>query len=100
MWLTSKTPQPWRTALCSAVMPLGYWIGISKPANETIFAPAARWMAWKGVFLRVSDEAADIGRGFGMQGGGAAGVAASQQRGTPVQYAEVAGGMLSDARAG
>ncbi len=32
---------PSRTALCSAVMPVGYCTGISKPANGTIFPPAS-----------------------------------------------------------
>ena len=49
MWLTSNSPHFWRTALCSAVMPVGYWTGISKPANGTILAPSATWMSWKGV---------------------------------------------------
>ena len=49
MWLTSKSPHLWRTALCSAVMPVGYWTGISKPAKGTILAPSATWKSWNGV---------------------------------------------------
>ncbi len=66
MWLTSKRPQLSRTALCSAVIPVGYCTGISKPAKGTILAPRATWMAWKGVFL---SGASDIGP-FSMVGPG------------------------------
>ena len=53
MWLTSNSPHFWRTALCSAVMPVGYCTGISKPAKGTILAPRATWISWKGVRLSV-----------------------------------------------
>src|SRR6266550_1951587 len=52
MWLTSNSPAFSRTALCSAVIPVGYWTGISNPANGTIFAPKATWVSWSGVRLR------------------------------------------------
>src|ERR1700676_5111219 len=44
MWLTSKTPTPPRTALCSATNPPldGYSTGISQPPKLTIFAPRRR----------------------------------------------------------
>src|ERR1700688_4629429 len=52
IWLTSNSPHFWRTALCSAVMPAGYWTGISNPAKGTILAPRATWMSWNGVCFR------------------------------------------------
>src|SRR4051812_36231393 len=51
---TSNSPAPSRTPRCSAVMPAGDCTGISKPANGTIFAPAATCIAWKGVFFSAS----------------------------------------------
>ena len=46
MWLTSKTPTPVRTAICSATMPhpieAGYSTGISHPPKSTILAPKRR----------------------------------------------------------
>ena len=44
-----EQPALLRTALCSAVMPVGYWTGISKPANGTILAPNAMWTSVSGV---------------------------------------------------
>src|SRR5580692_1594279 len=51
MWLTSKTPTPERTALCSATRPPveGYSTGISHPPKLTIFAPKRRCTALSGV---------------------------------------------------
>jgi hypothetical protein len=46
---TSKSPARLRVARCSPTMPAGYWIGISQPANATIFAPAATWRSTSGV---------------------------------------------------
>ncbi len=53
MWETSKTPHPDRTARCSVRTP-SYWTGISKPANGTSFAPAARWASYRGVRFRAA----------------------------------------------
>src|SRR5215470_7874445 len=52
MWLTSNTPTPPRTALCSAIKPPleGYSTGISQPPKLTIFAPNFLWSAFSGVF--------------------------------------------------
>src|SRR5438067_247981 len=44
----SKRPAAFRTARCSATMP-PYWIGISQPANGTIFAPSATCRSYSGV---------------------------------------------------
>src|SRR5690349_21637859 len=51
MWLTSKTPTPPRTALCSAIRPPldGYSTGISHPPKSTILAPSLRCSAFSGV---------------------------------------------------
>src|SRR2546428_444968 len=51
MWLTSKTPTPPRTALCSAISPPldGYSTGISHPPKLTILAPRRRCNAFSGV---------------------------------------------------
>src|SRR5579884_2358676 len=51
MWLTSNTPTPPRTALCSAIRPPleGYSTGISQPPKLTIFAPSLRCSALSGV---------------------------------------------------
>ena len=40
MWLTSKTPTPVRTAMCSAIR-AEYSTGMSQPPKSTIFAPHA-----------------------------------------------------------
>src|SRR3954447_21451051 len=52
IWLTSKTPTPPRTALCSATSPpfAGYSTGISQPPKFTIFAPRRRCTPLRGVF--------------------------------------------------
>ena len=42
MWLTSKTPAPLRTAMCSSLMPVNS-MGMLYPANSAILAPAAMW---------------------------------------------------------
>ena len=44
----SNRPAAERTARCSSRMP-PYWIGISQPANSTIFAPSASWRSSSGV---------------------------------------------------
>ena len=44
----SNSPAAERTARCSSRMP-PYWIGISQPANSTIFAPSASWRSSSGV---------------------------------------------------
>ena len=41
MWLTSNRPAPPRVARCSAMMPAGYWTGISQPPKSTMRAPSA-----------------------------------------------------------
>src|ERR1035441_4673502 len=51
MWLTSKTPTAWRTALCSSMIP-EYWTGMSHPPKSTILAPSTRWTEFKGVRRR------------------------------------------------
>ncbi len=51
MWLTSNSPTLVRTATCSLMMPVGYWTGMSQPPKSTIFAPRARWTAFRGVFF-------------------------------------------------
>ena len=49
----SNRPAAVRTARCSSRMP-PYWIGISQPANSTIFAPSASWRSSSGVGERVA----------------------------------------------
>ena len=44
----SNSPAADRTARCSSRMP-AYWIGISQPANSTIFAPSASWRSSSGL---------------------------------------------------
>ena len=44
----SNRPAAARTARCSSRIP-AYWIGISQPANSTIFAPSASWRSSSGV---------------------------------------------------
>src|SRR6187397_2553819 len=53
MWPRSNRPARFRTALCSAMMPV-YWTGISQPAKGTIFAPSATWRSKSGVRLNLS----------------------------------------------
>src|SRR5580704_10785807 len=55
MWLTSKTPTPVRTAMCSAIRP-EYSTGMSQPPKSTIFAPMRRCMTLRAV-LRSATEA-------------------------------------------
>ncbi len=62
MWLTSKTPTPVRTVMCSAIRP-EYSTGISQPPKSTIFAPSRRCRLFSGVLrssmvadTRTSDE--------------------------------------------
>ena len=40
MWDTSNRPHTWRVYRCSAMMPDGYWMGISHPPKSTMVAPA------------------------------------------------------------
>src|SRR5580692_5783851 len=55
MWLTSKSPTPVRTAMCSAVMP-EYSTGMSQPPKSTILALRCRWMPWRAVLRRTEGE--------------------------------------------
>src|SRR5438270_6089938 len=48
MWLTSKTPTPVRTAMCSEINP-AYSTGMSHPPKSTIFAPRLRCNALSAV---------------------------------------------------
>ncbi len=49
---TSNRPAPPRVARCSAMIPVGYWTGMSQPPKSTILAPAATCWAWNGVRSR------------------------------------------------
>jgi len=54
MWLTSKSPTPVRTAMCSAIRPPpapGYSTGMSQPPKSTILAFRARCVALSAVFF-------------------------------------------------
>src|SRR5437588_4934347 len=51
MWLTSNTPTPVRTAMCSAIRP-EYSTGMSHPPKSTIFAPISRWTLFKAVLRK------------------------------------------------
>src|SRR5437588_7675826 len=55
MWLTSKTPTPVRTAVCSAMRP-EYSTGISQPPKSTIFAPRRRCIELRAVLRRVGAD--------------------------------------------
>src|ERR1035437_5959214 len=71
MWLTSKTPAAWRTALCSSMIP-EYWTGMSHPPKSTILAPSARWTEFKGVDRRagaadMKTQANSTGTGVSIQ---------------------------------
>src|SRR5580692_4063783 len=75
MWLTSKSPTPVRTAMCSAIRPPpelgipatgpcrwdgghGYSTGMSHPPKSTIFAFSARCVALSAVFFSCAAGAA------------------------------------------
>src|SRR6478735_290988 len=47
-WLTSKTPTPSRTAVCSLTTPAAYSSGIAQPPNSPNFAPSASCRSWSG----------------------------------------------------
>src|SRR3954452_16362121 len=47
-WLTSKTPTPSRTAVCSLTTPAAYSSGIDQPPNSPNFAPNASCRSWRG----------------------------------------------------
>ena len=51
MWDTSKMPHLLRHQRCSAMMPVGYWIGMYQPPKSTIVAPAAMWASQRTVFF-------------------------------------------------
>src|SRR5258707_2130451 len=63
IWLTSNTPTPWRTALCSGIKPpfAGYSTGISQPPKFTILAPSLRCSAFNGVLRSGVDCSAATG---------------------------------------
>src|SRR5215471_13376928 len=65
MWLTSKTPTLFLTALCSAIIPplAGYSTGISQPLNSTILAPIWRCTAFKAVLRMVGVVASTADNG-------------------------------------
>ena len=73
MWLTSNSPTPVRTAMCSAINPPpgpGYSTGMSHPPKSTIFAFSARCVAFSAVFLSgaaVPTEASWDATGFDIQ---------------------------------
>src|SRR5450756_643434 len=92
MWLTSKTPTAWRTALCSSMIP-EYWTGMSHPPKSTILAPSARWTEFRGVNRRagaagMKTQANSTGTGVSIQPIGTPAQAAREKRDAPGLCAE------------
>src|SRR5882757_5462203 len=68
MWLTSNSPTPVRTAMCSAMRP-EYSTGISQPPKSTILAPRRRWVALRAVLRSAAGAAVDtVQESFGRGG--------------------------------